>query len=841
MLRAFIVSLFCGCIWSNQALAQELKGQITGQVVDGKSQESLVGVTILVVEKEAVGAATDLDGQFVIDDLEIGTYSLRVSAIGYETRIVTNVVVSTGRQATVYIPLEQKTFEMDEVVVESSNYFEETKEFAPLSARQFDRTEVLRSPGAVQDVQRVVQGLPGVASSTDNINELIVRGGAPFENLTIIDYMEVPSINHYSSQENSAGAINMINADMLRDAKFSSGGFPAQYGDKSSSVLNLSIREGNFHERFASKTGFTMAGLGTVVEGSFANGNASYIASARQSLLQVVDNLVGLSTISLTAVPKYWDTQAKVVYRLGSDRKLSFNVLYGESKINIIGNPEAQDELRANRTDSISVEHVFPFNRQYVGGLNYLRTYGNKGYGVWTLYAVGNEYEVEVNSDFARQERGSSGEVLNYDILSSRPVFNNNSDESFMAAKYNLVYNIAPRHELSAGGQWLTVTQWKNNVWISPDTLRYDLNGDGTYETGPVVIPEGSIRQTLNFGDASKLYAYVSDKMQVSKRLSGTVGARFDYFSYSRAYNLSPRLSVTYQITSGSSLTFAGGRYHQTHPLINYGDRREIGYNKKLDNMYADHAILGFEKTLKPGLRVSAEAYVKDYHKVAVSENHINQADTTFWSDRLLTEGRRLAYGIEFFLEQKQVKDFFGTLSVSLSKTRVKDPRIPRVTDWYTSGFDYPLIISAQGGHVINGFRKWLDRTPFFIKYPTYILPFSDDMEISFKYRYQSGRTYTPREFVRWKQFREGELSWSEGTWVSTDDINGERYPAYQRVDLQWLSRFPMKRMNLNVYVMLLNVFDRKNVFFRSYRSDGTVDTVYQFRFFPVGGLEIEF
>ena len=241
------------------------------------------------------------------------------------------------------------------------------------------------------------------------------------------------------------------------------------------------------------------------------------------------------------------------------------------------------------------------------------------------------------------------------------------------------------------------------------------------------------------------------------------------------------------------------------------------------------------------GLKLSVETYYKDYSRVAVSEDFIFSANPTFWSDKYLTVGKRRSYGLEFFVEQKQVKDFFGTISVSLSKTEDDDPRIPRKVERYPSDYDYPLIVTVLGGQVVRGVRERLDDSPFFIKYPSYILPFSNEMELSFKYRYQTGRPFTPKTYVTWKQVREGTIKWSQGAWIDSDRINSTRYPNYSRLDIQWISRFPLRNWNINVYLMVINVLNRKNVFFDNYRSDGTIETVYQFTLFPVGGIEIEF
>ncbi|MBI5463466.1 MAG: TonB-dependent receptor [Ignavibacteriales bacterium] len=838
-MRRFLVTLMVSI--PILAQTQTYKGEIVGKVVDAKTLEPAPFANIVVVEKENVGAASDIDGNFRIQNLDVGTYSLKVSAIGYESKVITNVVLTTGRATPLMIKLNEATIELKEVTVQAS-YFDRAQQMSMISANVLDRAEILRSPGSIQDVQRVVQSLPGVASSTDNINELIVRGGAPYENLTVMDYMEIPSINHYSNQFNSAGPINMVNADMIEDAQFSSGGFPVQYGDKTSSVLNLTVREGNRTKGFASKTGFNIAGVGTLAEGGFADGRGSYIISARNSLLELIDRVMGLSSLSLTAVPKYWDAQAKITYDLHPSHKLMFNLLYGDSRISIEGDPKEADEERKNLIDSSSVTSLSPITKQYAAGVSLRSLWGKEGYSVLTLYSVGTTLDQDIRENFTRRVRGGEGEVLDYKILNSRIVFSNHASESFAAAKYELFYQIHPQHELSAGAQIQTSQKWENDVYLVSDTLRYDLDRNGTYETGPVVIPPYSFRQQLGFGDASKYFLFVEDKWKITPQLKLTFGLRYDHFTYSGKGSPSPRASMSYQIVpSTSTVTFALGQYVQTQPFPYYGDRRNIGYNRRLDNLKANHYVLGYEHILNRGLKLSVEMYYKTYKNSVVSEDFVHSAVDTFWSDRNLAIGERRSYGLEFFVEQKQVGDFYGTLSVSLSKTQMKDPRIPPLVDWFASEYDYPVIVTALAGKVVKGTRQWFNEMPFFIKYPAYLLPFSDEMEISFKYRYQRGRPYTPQQFVAWQQTREGGVKWSKGAWISTDDHNGTRYPDYSRLDVQWISRFYFSSWNINAYVAIQNVFNTKNVFFESYRSDGTKETVYQFSFLPVAGLEVEF
>ncbi|HVN47426.1 MAG TPA: TonB-dependent receptor [Bacteroidota bacterium] len=835
--NSLLILLFINCsvLWG-----QQYRGEIVGSVIDSKTQELLPSVNVQVMELPSFGASTDSSGHFDIKNIPVGTYSLRATIIGYDGSITTNVVVSTGRSTKVSMKLSEQAVQTSGTTVQAT-YFNRETEIAPLSVNNYDRAEVKRQPGSVQDVQRVVQNLPGIASSNDNVNELIVRGGAPYENLTVMDYMEIPSINHYPNDFNSAGPISMINIDLVDDVQFSAGGFPVQYGDKMSSVMDIKIREGDREKSFASNSGFNMAGLSTLMEGKLNDGKGSWIFSARESLLEIVDKLIGMSAISLTAVPKYWDTQAKVVYDLSSSTKLSLSGLYGDSRIYIAGDPKESNSQKAGITDSSSIEDINDHSKQYVLGVNLKQLWGKDGYSVLTLYTVGVQNNVDVQNDFTRRVYDNAGNVVDYSTLNTLPEFNSHEDDALYALKYDMFYKILPQHEISLGGQIQTTNHWTGATTFAGTLTRYDLNHDGIYET-QTRTPDGNIYNDLSFGDATKFSAYLSDHYSIFPLLSLTLGGRYDYFTYSHQGQFSPRGCISYDIfPPTTTISLSAGEYWQTQPLPYYADDRSIGYNRNLANAKSDHVVLGLQHIMDEGIKLSLEAYYKKFSNLSVSEQFIYSAIDTFWSDKNLAIGKKTSYGIEFFLQKKQVTNYYGTVSISLSQTMETDPRIPPLVGTYRSQYDYPVIVNLVGGKIAKGARSWLNDQTFFIKYPSYILPISDEMEISFRYRYQTGGPYTPNIFVTNEQTWEGNIKWSKGVWIASNDINSARYPDYSRLDLQWISRFYMQHWNINAYIALMNVLNRKNVFYYEYRSDGTKETVYQFAFFPVGGIEIEF
>ncbi len=840
-MQRIILLLALLILLSASVFAQPLTGSIVGEVIDEKTLEPLIGATIAVVGKTGIGTISDLNGNFTLKNLPVAGYSLRFSAVGYEPTVITDIVVSTGRSAKVKAKLAATAINREEMTV-TTDYFRNGGTVGTMSSAVVEGSEVRRSPGAVMDMNRLVQIFPGVGNSQDQNNELIVRGGAPYENLTILDYIEIPSTNHYPNDFNSAGPINMVNSDMIEDLEFSTGGFPAQYGDKISSVMKVTLREGDRNVKFASNTQMHFAGVGTLMEGRLNQGQGSWMFSARQSVLEVFDKIVGASAIGLTAIPKYWDTQAKVVYDLTPRQILIWNGIYGNDRIEIAGDPKEKSDRYRNTTDSSSVVNVSFRSQQYATGITLKSLWGRKGYTTFTLSGIGNMYDIASINDFTARHFDNSGNVTDHTVLNRYPLFREVSDQSFVAAKFDWYWQPIAGHELSAGTQVQLSRRWANDDYFHADTSRYDLNHDGSFETGPIVTPEGNFHQRFTFGEANKSYVYLSDVFHATDRLKFTLGGRYDYFSYPDQGDVSPRFSAEYQLVPHTTmLNIAVGDYYQSQPFPEYGDRNNTGLNRYLKDMHARSYAAGFEQILGDGLKTTLEGYYKKYDKLAVSEQFIYSANDTVRSQKNLNVGRKTSYGLEFFLQQKQVKNFYGTLSVSWSKTRDEDPRQPQVVGEFLDTYDFPWIVVLSVGKITKDFCKKLDDMPFFIRYPSHVLPFSNDMEIGAKFRYQSGRPYTRREFVTWRQDREGGVQWSQGAWIDTPDINSQRYPDYQRLDLQWISRYHFTGWNLNTVVAIQNAYNHKNVFQYRYRSDGTIETEYQFAFFPILGVEAEF
>ncbi|HUI29931.1 MAG TPA: TonB-dependent receptor [Candidatus Acidoferrales bacterium] len=823
--------LFAANAFSQTQQAESPTGTITGYVTDAKTGQPLVGVTVLINELKNVGAATDEDGRFKIW-APVGSYSLRASLIGYQAVIKTDIIVTTGGETHVAIKMSETALELNQVTV-TPDYFDKAASENPMSTVSLGSEEIRRSPGSDMDYQRILQAMPGVSFSTDQTNELLVRGGAPDENLTVFDHMEIQSTNHYPNEYNSGGPINMVNVDLIQDVQFSTGGFISKYGDKSSSVINITTREGTRDKLLTGNANLSMAGYGTVLEGSINGGQGSWILSARNSFLDLIAGAVGL-----TAVPRYYDLQSKVVYDLSETHKLSFSGIYGNDRIDIAGEPQITDLALAGSSDSVDVYNVNVRQHQYAAGLTLNSKWSEKFVSIITISK--NDYNNDnlVTSDFTQRRYGTDGKVFATNILTSRKIYGDNNDEGETTLNAEFILNANKVNELNFGGAAKFI-YFRAIESADGDTARYNF---GAFDT-TVVVPAANINYDFRFPQYYKAYGYFNDRISLfDERLVFNIGVRYDYFSYSGNGNMSPRFSASYSIVPNvTTVNLAVGKYYQTPPLPDFGDRYQSGVNRYLSCSLADHYVLGIEDILAEGLKFDIEGYYKKYSGLPTSEDFIHFSDQTFRSEQIVNVGREDVYGIDLLVQQKLVQDIYGTICFSRMFSKYYDPRLGMEGKTFPSWYDTPYVLTVIAGKRFANLRSDLDAMPFYIKYPSYVLPFSNDMEMSARWRYSSGMPYTPQIYVASEQHREGGITWTRGWWEATNDINSARYPDYHRLDLELSSRFNFRTWNLVILFSVQNIYNRKNIAYYQYNSDGSRENVYQFALLPVVGIEAEF
>ena len=543
----------------------------------------------------------------------------------------------------------------------------------------------------------------------------------------------------------------------------------------------------------------------------------------------------------LTAVPKYYDVQFKIAYDLSQNHKLSWSGIYGNDKISIEGETDQSYQIKANSIDSIDVNNFDVKQSQWATGITLRSLWSNSLYSAITFYGNNYHNEVDVKNDFTERIFDSTGKVIGAKVLSTRNVFDNVSNNFDAALKAEFGWNISKTNKLNFGAS-LKFGGYNQVAHIDPDTVRYDLNNDGIFDQ-IVIMPSSELNYDLKLFNQSKSYIYVNDIVELlDKRLLLNLGVRYDYFSYSGASNVSPRFSLSYYlIPQLTSINFAYGEFNQTQNYPTYGDRYQSYINKNVDNSHARHFVFGIEHIVINGLKVNLEGYYKKYTDIPIREEFIHFDDHTFRSEKWLNVGSQNVYGLDLQIQQKLVNDLYGTISFSRMWSEVDDPRIGREGNTFKSDYDFPYVFTAIIGKRFKDLRKDSKEWPFYLKYPSYLLPLSDDMEISLRWRYASGKPYTEMIYITSEQHRVGGTTWTDGSWIATDNINGTRYPAYHRLDIGFSSRYNFESWNLVITLSIQNLYNRQNIAAYQYNSDGTIDKVYQFSILPILGVEIEF
>lgn len=655
-IRLVLILMFIMLPVQSFAQAESGSGSIAGTITDAVTRQPLPGVNILI-DGTSTGAATDVNGRFEINRVNSGAYILRISFLGYETVMVPDVIVRSGRITAVDKSLKESYYETGEVVVEGGKYFESTTG-SLVSAQNMGYEEIRRSAGAVGDVLRLAQVMPGVVIANDTRNDLIVRGGTPAENLIIIDNIEFPSINHYASQNSSGGPISMLNTEFIREANFLSGGFSSQYGDRLSSVLDISLREGN-RKSAAYDVEMGIAGFGVLAEGPVSD-KGSYILSLRRSYLELLKDGIGL-----TAVPEYWNYNSKFVYEPDNANKLWLVSMGGIDEIDFNVDP--------NDPEDPSLQGIEDEGWQSVSGLNWQHLFGKSGYGVLGI------------SDGIYFDKGK----ITDEQYGGITVLEQNSYDGVTNLRYDVTL-----HSKTAGIV-------KAGAMLKRYRARYSLR-----QPYGVQNPLSTDSARVNAVDINDNFAsynpavYAEYSPELGSRLTVTGGVRFDHYEILGKSRVSPRISAKYMLTDKLSASASYGIYYQQPALI-YIKADPVNIN--LDPMESSQAVAGFNYFPVDDIRISLEGYYKQYDKYPVSVEYptltlANKGDD-FGAGGLLfpmvSNGTGTSYGLELYVQKKLTESLYGQISYSYAKTEHKAlDGVDR-----SASFDIPHILTIVGGY----------------------------------------------------------------------------------------------------------------------------------------------
>ncbi len=681
-----IIFLFQTIIFTQVAFSQG-KGIINGEIYDSKTKEVLIGVSIKLLETSQ-GAFTDEFGKFVIPNLKPETYRLEISYVGYESQILTDVVVKSVSPTIVRVELAQSNIFTDEVTITAGYFAQKSEE--PVSSTSLSREEIRRLPGGFEDVVRAVTNVPGVASANvGGRNDLLVRGGGPTENLYLINNMEVPNINHFGNQGSGSGSLSFVYLDFVDNVDFSTGGFGVRYGDKMSSVLSLKMRSGR-SDRIGGKATVSASQYGFELEGPISE-KGNFVFSARRSYLDLIFKAIGAPF-----VPVFTDFNFVGEYKISPKDRL---FLLGLAAIDKIDKDQSDLENRVTNAGVLDNSQI-----QLISGASYRRLIQN-GFIDFTLNHNRNNFDYSQSNENLERYFESDAKEREYNF------------------KIDSYYKIKKQTGFYAGSSMKFVSN--SNQTVFADTI-YNRSGNKIplSETG---IPSQIDEKTKT----TKSALYLEAEQNLFKKLNLLLGVRADFYNFlNNSFYPSYRFSTNYQMTKNFRVKGSFGRYFQSPSYVWTINE----FNKDLKAMKNDMMILGFDFLFRKDLNFSVEAFYKNYSDLptgTTSETDylvLTNTDAgyggrdndfqSFGYFPLVSEAKGKAFGLEFLLQKKFSEvPIYGQMSLSFSKSEYTAGN----GKTYAGEYDQRMIFNISGGYKPNA--KW---------------------EFSTKFRLNTGAPFTP-------------------------------------------------------------------------------------------------
>ncbi len=318
---------------------------IRGTVVAKTTQTPIMGVSIEMQGETVIERKTDLNGEFKFENVAVGRVTLYVSFKGFEPVLITDILLTTGKEMVLNIEMEELAYILDEVnVIAKQKNDDVNNKMSSVSARSFSVKETERYAGSLGDPSRMAANFAGVSIVDDSRNDIIIRGNSPIGLLWRLDGVEVPNPNHFSAAGTTGGPVSMINNNLLANSDFFTSAFPAEYGNAMSGVFDLKLRSGNNQKReYVAQIGFNGFEFGA--EGPFKKGEGSYIVNYRYSVMGLMAQL-GMNSGTGDATPYYQDLSFKINLPRTKIGKISLFGIGGLSNIEIYdsSNPDGKKE-----------------------------------------------------------------------------------------------------------------------------------------------------------------------------------------------------------------------------------------------------------------------------------------------------------------------------------------------------------------------------------------------------------------------------------------------------------------------------------------------------------------
>lgn len=735
---------------------QQGKGVVRGRIFDEQTNEPVPFANV-VLWQTTVGGATDINGEFVISGISPGFVRLQVSVVGYEMLVTEEMLVTNAKEAYFSIGLKETSLALEEAVVTASP-FRKTEE-SPLSMRRIGIKDIEKNPGSNRDISKVIQSFPGVAATPVQRNDVIVRGGGAFENTFYLDGVEIPTINHFSTQGASGGPVGILNVDFIREVKFYSGAFPASRGDALSSVLEFRQVDGNPNGLQIQGT-LGASEVAMTLDGPLGE-KTTFVLSARRSYLQLL-----FAALELPFLPTFNDLQFKTKTRIDEKNELT-----------IIG-LGAVDLFDLN-TDANDTE-----DQRYI--LGYLPVFEQWSY---TVGAVWKHYK----------DHSYDTWVLSHNFLNNRSYkYQDNIEvDSLQTLDY-----LSTEGEVKFRYENTTRTQsgYKINVGAGLEYARYT---NDTYRKEFVL---GQARE-LNYKTTLDLYTWSAfgqvSRAYFDERLDLSFGARWDGNSFDKEManplrQFSPRFSASYALHPDWSVNFNTGRYFQRPPYTTLGYRNNQGELINSENgityIESNHFVAGVEWLPSASSALSVEGFYKLYRDYPFSVNDsISIASKgndygTFGDEEVLSIAKGRAYGMEVLFRHRNLWGFnvVGSYTLVRSESRDYDQNLSELDSYTPTAWDNVHLFNFTATKSFK--RNW---------------------DVGFKWRFVGGAPFTPVDMD--KSALVSAWNVRGRPYFDFSRFNANRLDPFHQLDIRVDKSYFFSKWSLMLYLDIQNVYNFKS------------------------------
>lgn len=747
--------------------------RISGYVIDKNTQKPLAGATVLI--QNGKGTLTDSSGFFRISTSP-GSYNLIVSLLNYTEKSYNNIVLTSGNESTINIELELGVKKLDEIVILNRRSSAKAASLeSPLSIQRMTIEEIKRNPGGNFDISKVIQSLPGVGGGVGGggyRNDIIIRGGAPSENVYYLDGIEIPILNHFGTQGSGGGPQGILNANFIEEVKISTSAFDAKYDNALSGVLQFKQKTGNNNTTQGNAI-LSATDLALTLDGPISK-KTTYLASVRRSYLQFL-----FQALDLPIRPNYWDFQFKTNTKIDEKTTLSF--------IGI----GAIDEFKFAVPKEASPEKLYVLNSNplinqwnYTFGSSLKRLTKN---GYWNLALSRNMLDNQLDKFEDNENASDATRTL---LTNSREAENKlRFDASSLKNGWKINYGASTQY-----------VDFKNDFFALVRKKIADVNGN--------IIQNPLSINSKNMIDFFKYGAFIQlSKKILNERMSMSFGTRVDGNSLSSSERnpfkqFSPRFSVSYAASNKLNVNASVGRYYKlpSYTQLGFSNSNAIPiFRNPGEYISSNHYVSGIEYLPNNSFRLTVEGFYKYYNQYPVSIiDGVSLANKgaeigSIGNEPVVQVGKGKAYGFELLAQKKLTKRFFGILSYTFYHSKFTD----KAGKFIPASWDNRHLLSITWGYK---FRK--------------------NWELGLKFRYQGAAPYTPFDLTTSKI---NYLTQGVGVFDNSN-YNTLRLKPFNSSDVRIDKKWNFNKFTLDLFLDVSNWYASKNSGIPEYTFERTKD-----------------